>query len=195
MYSVDFAEIEALQHEGKWGEATDLMIAAAQHVEKGGADFLVICTNTMHRMAEEVQEGIGIPLLHIADATAAKIRARGLRVVGLLGTKFTMEEGFYKGRLIDRHGLEVLVPSDEGREIVHRAIYDELVMGVIEPKSKAQYIQIIEELVSMGAQGIILGCTEIGLLVGEKDVTVPVFDTALIHATAAVEHALGEYEL
>lgn len=192
MYSVDFAEIEALQHEGKWEEATHLMIDAAQHVENGGADFLVICTNTMHRMAEEVQEGIGIPLLHIADATALKIKAGGLRKVGLLGTRFTMEEGFYKGRLIDRHGLDVLVPSDEGREIVHKVIYDELVMGKIEPKSKAQYIQIIDELVLKGAQGIILGCTEIGLLVGEKDVTVPVFDTTLIHATAAVEYALGE---
>lgn len=195
MYSVDFAEIEALQHEGKWEEATHLMIDAAQRVKNGGADFLVICTNTMHRMAEEVQEGIGIPLLHIADATAVKIKAGGLRKVGLLGTRFTMEEGFYKGRLIDRHGLDVVVPSDEGREIVHKMIYDELVMGKIEPKSKARYIQIIEELIMEGAQGIILGCTEIGLLVGEKDVTVPVFDTTLIHATAAVEYALGEYEL
>jgi aspartate racemase len=195
MYSVDFAEIEALQHEGNWEEATRLMISAAQHVENGGADFLVICTNTMHRMAEEVEEGIGIPLLHIADATAVKIKAGGMRKVGLLGTKFTMEEEFYKGRLVNRHGLDVLIPSDEGREIVHKVIYDELVMGKIEPTSKAQYIQIIEELVSMGAQGIILGCTEIGLLVGEKDVAVPVFDTTLIHATAAVEYALGEYEL
>ena len=195
MYSVDFAEIEALQHEGKWEEATHLMIDAAQHVENGGADFLVICTNTMHKMAEEVQEGIGIPLLHIADATAAKIKAEGLRKVGLLGTRFTMEEGFYKGRLIDRHDLDVLVPSDEEREIVHNVIYDELVMGMIEPTSKAQYIQIIGELISEGAEGIILGCTEIGLLVGAKDVTVPVFDTTLIHATAAVEYALGEYKL
>jgi aspartate racemase len=194
MYSVDFAEIEALQHEGKWDAATDLMIDAAQHIENGGADFLVICTNTMHRMADQVQEGIGIPLLHIADATAVKIKAGGLRKIGLLGTRFTMEEGFYKGRLIDRHGLNVLVPSDEGREIVHKVIYDELVMGKIEPKSKAQYIQIIEELVFEGAQGIILGCTEIGLLVGKKDVTVPVFDTTLIHATAAVEYALAESE-
>ncbi len=194
MYSVDFAEIEALQHEGKWGEATQLMITAARHVENGGADFLVICTNTMHRMAEEVQEGIGIPLLHIADATAAKIKAEGLSVVGLLGTKYTMEGEFYKGRLVDRHGLEVLTPNDEGREIVHKVIYDELVMGMIKPQSKARYIQIIEELVSMGAQGIILGCTEIGLLVGAEDVTVPVFDTALIHAKAAVEYALGESE-
>jgi aspartate racemase len=170
------------------------MIDAAQHVEKGGADFLVICTNTMHRMAEEVQEGIGIPLLHIADATAAKIKAEGLRKVGLLGTRFTMEEEFYRGRLIDRHGLDVLVPSDEGREIVHKVIYDELVMGKIEPKSKALYLQIIEELVFEGVQGIILGCTEIGLLVGAEDVAVPVFDTTLIHATAAVEYALGESE-
>ncbi len=195
MYSVDFAEIEALQHEGKWEEATQLMISAAQHVEKGGAEVLIICTNTMHRIAEEVQEGIGIPLLHIADATAVKIKAAGLRKVGLLGTRFTMEEEFYKGRLTDQYGLDVLVPGDEGREIVHKVIFDELVMGKIEPKSKAQYLQIIEELVFEGAQGIILGCTEIGLLIRAKDVTVPAFDTAFIHATAAVEYALGEYEL
>jgi aspartate racemase len=192
MYSVDFAEIEALQHEGEWAEATDLMIDAAQHVENGGADFLVICTNTMHRMADEVQEGISIPLLHIADATAVKIKEAGLEKVGLLGTQFTMEEAFYKGRLVDRHGLDVLLPGDEGREIVHKVIYDELVMGIIDPQSKAQYIQIIEELVSEGAQGIILGCTEIGLLVGAEDVAVPVFDTAHIHATAAVEYALED---
>ncbi len=195
MYSVDFAEIEALQHEGGWEEATQLMIDAARQIENAGADFLVICTNTMHRMAEEVREGIGIPLLHIADATAVKIKAGGLRKVGLLGTRFTMEEEFYKGRLIDRHSLDVLVPHDDGREIVHKVIYDELVLGVIEPKSRTQYIQIIDELIMRGAQGIILGCTEIGLLVGTKDVMVSVFDTTLIHAEAAVEYALGEYQL
>ena len=193
--SVDFHEIDELQRLARWDEAGVFLGKAASQVQAAGADLLLLCTNTMHKMAEEVQEGIGIPLLHIADATAAKIKAEGLRKVGLLGTRFTMEEGFYKGRLIDRHDLDVLVPSDEEREIVHNVIYDELVMGMIEPTSKAQYIQIIGELISEGAEGIILGCTEIGLLVGAKDVTVPVFETTLIHATAAVEYALGEYKL
>jgi len=190
MYSVDFAEIETLQREGRWEEATQLMLKAARHVERGGADFVVICTNTMHKMAERVQQQIGIPLLHIADATAEKIRARGLRRVGLLGTRFTMEEDFYRGRLVEKHGLEVLIPADRERETVHRVIYDELVVGKIMPFSKIQYLDIVRGLVRDGAAGIILGCTEIGLLVGEGDVEVPVFDTALIHARAAVEYAL-----
>jgi len=192
MYSVDFAEIETLQHQGRWDDATRLMIQAAAHVEKGGADFIVICTNTMHRMADAVQAQIGIPLLHIADATAARIRALGLEKVGLLGTRFTMEEAFYRGRLVERHGLEVLIPDEAERELVHRVIYDELVLGEINPASKARYIQVMDGLVSRGAQGVILGCTEIGLLVGERDVRAPVFDTARIHAVAAVEYALGE---
>jgi aspartate racemase len=195
MYSVDFAEIETLQHQGRWEEATQLMIAAARHVEDGGADFVVICTNTMHRMAEEVQEHINIPLLHIADATAEKIKAQGLRKIGLLGTRFTMEEDFYRGRLVEKHGLEVVIPTEEERDLIHRVIYDELVLGEIKPSSKAQYVEIMSHLVEDGAEGIILGCTEIGLLVGEGDIQVPVFDTALIHATVAVEYALGEYTL
>jgi aspartate racemase len=193
MYSVDFAEIEALQHAGRWDEATAWMIDAARHVETGGADFLVICTNTMHKMADEVQENIGIPLLHIADATAAAIKAEGLTKVGLLGTKFTMEEAFYRGRLVERHGLDVVLPSGADRELVHKVIYDELVVGVLEPKSKAAYARIMEDLVSAGAEGIILGCTEIGSLVGSEDVAVPVFDTTLVHARAAVSYALGEW--
>jgi aspartate racemase len=193
MYSVDFAEIEALQHQGKWGEATRLMIEAARHVEDGGADFVIICTNTMHRMADEVQEHIHIPLLHIADATAENIKMRGLRRVGLLGTKFTMEEDFYKGRLITKHGLEVLIPGPEDRDVVHQVIYDELVVGKINPASKARYITIMEGMVAGGVEGIILGCTEIGLLVGSEDVRVPVFDTTRIHAVAAVEYALAEH--
>lgn len=193
MYSVDFAEIEALQHQGKWKEATRLMIEAACHVEDGGADFVIICTNTMHRMADEVQEHIHIPLLHIADATAENIKMRGLRRVGLLGTKFTMEEEFYKGRLIDKHGLEVLIPGPEDRDVVHHVIYDELVVGKIRPASKARYITIMEGMVAGGVEGIILGCTEIGLLVGSEDVRVPVFDTTRIHAVAAVEYALAEH--
>jgi aspartate racemase len=195
MYSVDFAEIEALQQEGRWEEATHQMIDAAHQVERGAADFLIICTNTMHRMADEVQENISIPLLHIADATADKIKARGFRKIGLLGTRFTMEEDFYSGRLIERHGLEVLIPGESERRVVHQVIYDELVMGKIEPSSKVRYMEIIEAMIRKGAEGIVLGCTEIGLLVGEGDVTVPVFDTTFIHATTAVEYALGEYSL
>lgn len=190
MYSVDFAEIEALQHQGRWDEATEMMIAAAQNVENGGADFVIICTNTMHKMADEVQKHIRVPLLHIADATAEQIKAQGLRKVGLLGTRFTMEEGFYKGRLIEQHGLEVLIPTEEEREIVHRVIFDELCMGETKPSSRKQYISIMGHLVQRGAEGIILGCTEISLLVGDEGCRVPLFDTTRIHAVAAVEYAL-----
>jgi len=190
MYSVDFAEIEPLQHEGKWAEAADRMIAAAKHVERGGADFLVICTNTMHKTADEVQKHIRIPILHIADATAQEIRARGLSTVGLLGTNFTMEQDFYRGRLADKHGLEVLIPSEEDRQIVHRVIYDELCVGEIRRASKEDYVRIMEGLVQRGAEGIIFGCTEIGLLVSGDDSRVPTFDTTRIHATAAVDYAL-----
>lgn len=192
MYSVDFAEIEMLQHEGRWEEATQAMIAAARHVESGGADFVVICTNTMHKMADDVEQAIHIPLLHIADATAAAIKTCGLQVVGLLGTKFTMEEDFYRGRLVEKHGLEVLLPNAEDREIVHRVIYDELVLGEIKSESRNRYRRIIEKLIAAGVQGIILGCTEIGLLVKDEDSSVPLFDTTLIHAVSAVEVALSE---
>jgi aspartate racemase len=192
MYSVDFAEIETLQHEGSWEEATQAMIAAARHVEAGGADFLVICTNTMHKMADDVERAIRIPLLHIADATAEAIKAHGLQMVGLLGTKFTMDEDFYRGRLVDKHGLEVLIPDANDREIVHRVIYDELVLGEIKTESRNQYWHIIEKLIASGAQGIILGCTEIGLLVKDEDSGVPLFDTTYIHAMSAVELALSE---
>lgn len=190
MYSVDFAEIEVLQHQGKWDEAAELMIAAAKNVENGGADFVIICTNTMHKMADEVQKHIQIPLLHIADATAKTIKARGLRRIGLLGTKFSMEEDFYRGRLAEKHGLEVLIPTTEEREIVHRVIYDELCVGKIDRASKEQYISIMDRLVKNGAEGIILGCTEISLLVRDEDSHVPLFDTTNIHAVAAVEYAL-----
>jgi aspartate racemase len=192
MVSVDFAEIEALQHAGDWEQATDMMIATAQEVERGGADFIVICTNTMHKMADEVQAQIGIPLLHIADATAERIQSQGLRKIGLLGTKFTMEEDFYRGRLVKKHGLEVLIPGPQERETVHCVIYDELCLGRVEPRSKAQYIAIMENLVRQGAEGIILGCTEISLLVGAADSQVPLFDTTLIHAEAAVDWALAD---
>jgi aspartate racemase len=192
MVSVDFAIIEDLQQQGKWDEATQLMVQVARDVERGGADFILICTNTMHRMAEDVQRGINIPLLHIADATAEKIKGRGLNKVGLLGTRFTMVEDFYKGRLERNHGLEVLIPDEKGMEIVHRVIYEELVVGIIQETSKTQYIEVMQDLVNAGAEGIILGCTEIGLLVSQKDVQVPVFNTTEIHATVAVEMALKD---
>ncbi len=190
MISVDFAEIEVLQHNGEWQTLTQLMINAAQQVQRAGADFLVICTNTMHKMAKEVEQNINIPLLHIADATAERILAQGLHKIGLLGTKFTMEEDFYKGRLMNRFGLEVVTPNPAERDIIHRVIYDELVTGIISPASKAAYLQIIETLIQQGAQGIILGCTEIGLLVKQSDCAVPLFDTTLIHAEAAVDFAI-----
>ncbi len=191
MYSVNFAEIESLQMQGRWSEATEIMKEAARLVEKGGADFLVICTNTMHKMADEVQSCIQIPILHIADATAMQVTARGLNTVGLLGTRFTMEEDFYKGRLEQKYGLKVLVPDKPDQEIVHRIIYDELVIGKIKIESKTQYQRIIAGLARRGAQGVILGCTEIGLLVQEADSPVSLFDTTLIHAVAAVEYALA----
>ncbi len=192
MVSVDFAEIEVLQREGRWEEATRAMIEAARSVEAGGADFLIICTNTMHKMAEEVQRNIGIPLLHIADATAEVIKSRGVRRVGLLGTRFTMEENFYCVRLVEKHNLEVIIPEQADREIVHRIIYDELVLGRIELASKAEYLRIITDLSKAGAEGIIFGCTEIGMLVSQADSRLPLFDTTRIHAQAAVQFALQE---
>ncbi len=195
MVSVDFAEIETLQHAGAWDELTARMIDAARQVQAGGGDFVVICTNTMHKMADDVAAAIDIPLLHIADATAARIKARGLTAIGLLGTRFTMEEDFYKGRLVNNHGLNVLVPDESERADVHRIIYDELVVGDIRPESKARYIEIMQHLAARGAQGVILGCTEIGLLVGQEDIDIPVFDTTLIHAQVAVDYALGDYDI
>lgn len=191
LVSVDFAEIELLQSSGRWDEATQAMIAAARQVEAGGADFLLICTNTMHKMAEAVQASVEIPLLHIADAAAEVILAQGLRKVGLLGTRFTMEEQFYRGRLAEQHGLEVVIPGEADRAMVHRVIYEELVLGKTLPESKAEYQRIIANLVAQGAEGIILGCTEIGLLVKNEDAEVPLFDTTQIHALAAVKLALA----
>ncbi len=191
MYSVDFADVELLQREGRWGEATESMIDAAQRLEKGGADFVLICTNTMHRMASEVQARIRIPLLHVVDAAADAVKKRGLRSIGLLGTRFTMEEDFYRGRLAGNHGLDVRIPEAPDRELVHRVIYDELVAGEIRQESKREYVRIIDSLVRQGAEGVVLGCTEIGLLVKDEDCAVPLFDTTRIHALAAVEWALG----
>ena len=191
MWSFDFGEIEALQHAGRWEDAAAEMIAAAQRLERGGADFVVICTNTMHRMADQVQAAIRLPLLHIADPTAERIAAAGLRRVGLLGTAFTMEQDFYKGRLAARHGLEVLVPEAEDRALVHRIIYEELVQGRVEPASRAAYRAVIARLVDRGAEAVILGCTEIMLLVGPQDSAVPLYDTTTIHAEAAVDRAIA----
>jgi aspartate racemase len=195
MWSFDFFEIESLQHAGRWQEATALMIEAAQRLERGGADFALICTNTMHRMADEVQAAIGIPLLHIADPTAARIKAAGFRRVGLLGTAFTMDQHFYKGRLVQKFGLDVLVPEEDDRALVHRIIYEELVQGRVEPVSREAYRRVIARLVERGAEAVILGCTEIMLLVRPEDSAVPLFDTTAIHAEAAVEMALSEMPL
>jgi aspartate racemase len=195
MYSVDFAEIEAMQAAGRWTEATAAMVEAARRVERAGADFVMICSNTMHRMADEVARAVDVPLLHIADATAAAIRARGLERVGLLGTRYTMEQDFYRGRLVDRHRLEVVVPDEPDRTTVHDIIYDELCRGVVEATSRAAYRRVMDGLVGAGAEAIILGCTEIGLLVGAGDAAVPLFDTTRIHAEAAVEMALAQCQV
>ncbi len=191
MYSVDFAEVETLQRQDRWEEAAQLMIVAGQSLERAGADFVILCTNTMHKLADDIQYNIGIPLLHIADATAEKIKSAGLKKIGLLGTRFTMEHDFYKGRLIDKYGLEVIVPDSQDRAIIHRVIYDELCLGVVKQESREQYIQIMEELVQAGAEGIILGCTEIELLVHDGDSQVPLFPTTTLHAIAAAEYALN----
>ena len=190
LYSVDFEPIEQLQHAGAWDEAAACLTRTARSVEGAGADFLVICTNTMHKVYDEIARGISIPVLHIADATAEAITTAGQKTVGLLGTRFTMEEAFYRGRLEAHHGLEVLVPADDDRKIVHQVIYDELCRGKVRDDSRQEYRRIISDLVERGAEGVILGCTEIGLLVGLSDAPVPVFDTASIHARAAADRAL-----
>jgi aspartate racemase len=191
MISVDFAEIETLQRENRWTESAQVLIAAAQGLERAGADVVLLCTNTMHKVADDIQASIQVPFLHIADATAEQIEAQGLTTIGLLGTRFTMEEDFYVGRLAQRFGLRVSIPAAAERAMIHRVIYDELVLGEIKADSKAQYLAAIEHLIEHGAQGIILGCTEIGLLVQAEDCRVPIFDTTRLHAQAAVEWALA----
>jgi aspartate racemase len=191
MYSVEFNEIVRLQHEGKWDELTAIMVDAAKRLERAGADLVLICTNTMHKMASEVEHATSLPLLHIADATATRIKEKRLKRVALLGTRFTMEQDFYKGRLAEKHGLDVIVPSAEDREIVHRIIYNELCQGTILDSSRKEYLRIINNLVSQGAEGVILGCTEIPLLVKQADIAVPIFDTTTIHAQEAVKMALA----
>ena len=192
LYSVDFREIEILQHSGAWDEAGRMLAQAARSLEAAGADFIVLCTNTMHKVANFIERAVSIPLFHIADPTAQEIKQAGLNRVGLLGTRFTMEQEFYRGRLRDQHHLDVLIPDDADRGVVHKIIYEELCLGVVRDASRAEYRRIIERLVDQGAQGVILGCTEISLLVGPSDSSVPVFDTTAIHARKAAEWALSE---
>ena len=190
MLSVDFQEIETLQMAGDWQAAGEQLARAARQVQDAGADFLLICTNTMHKVAPQIEEAISIPLLHIADATAGRIKAAGLDTIGLLGTRFTMEKDFYAGRLREKHGLHVLVPTKQERAIVHRVIYEELVLGHVRSESRERFLQIMDSLQARGAQGIIEGCTEIVMLVQQEHTAIPLFDTTAIHAQSAVEQAL-----
>ena len=189
LYSVDFAEIEEYQAKGEWDKSAEVLSEAAVNLEKAGADFIVICTNTMHKVALEIQKHISIPIIHIAEATADELKKNGISKVGLLGTKYTMTQEFYKNKLIEA-GIEVVIPDSEGVEIVNSIIYNELCLGIISEESKKKYINIIAELEKKGAQGVILGCTEIGLLIQQPDVTLPVFDTTLIHAKKAALYAI-----
>lgn len=191
LYSVDFQQIEALQRSGDWQQAGQLLAEAAQALQHAGAQGLVLCTNTMHKVAAAINNATPLPLLHIADATAQQIKARGLNRIGLLGTRFTMEQDFYKARLLAQ-GIEVIIPDQPGRDLVHQVIYDELCLGQIKAESRLAYQQIIADLVAQGAQGVILGCTEIGLLVQPDDAAVPLFDTTAIHARAAADWMLAD---
>jgi len=192
LYSVDFAEIETMQHKEEWDKAAALLIEAALRVEKAGADFVLLCTNTMHKVFGEIQGKIHIPLLHIADVTSQEIKAKGLERIGLLGTRFTMEQEFYKGRLAKKYGIEVLIPNQKERQAIHGILYNELCLGEIKRVSQDVFRKIILRLEGKGAQGIILGCTEIPLLVNQKDYRLPLFDTTALHARAAVEYALRD---
>ncbi len=192
LYSVDFAEIETLQHQDRWAEAGNILGQVAERIEQAGADILLICSNTMHLVAPAIQDRLNIPLLHIVDPTAQAIKAQGIQTVGLLGTRFTMEQPFYRGKLESEHGLTVFIPAQAEREEVHNIIYQELVRGIINPESKRRYQEIIAGLINQGAQGIILGCTEIMLLIHPDDVAVPTFDTTTLHALAAVNIASAQ---
>ncbi len=191
LHSVDFAEIESLQHKGDWPATAAILSRAAQQVEAGGADFLLICTNTMHKVADEIAASIGIPLLHIADATAAALLAKKVTTVGLLGTRFTMEQDFYKGRLTEQHGITVLVPEPEEQAEIHRVIYDELCLGKTESSSRQFFLQAMAALQARGAEAVILGCTEIAMLIGPDDTPIPLYDTTEIHCLAAIDFALS----
>ncbi|MEZ5759335.1 MAG: aspartate/glutamate racemase family protein [Emcibacteraceae bacterium] len=190
MVSVDFEPIEKLQHAGDWDGTAEILIKAAKGIEAAGADFMLICTNTMHEVAPQIEKNIGIPILHIADATAEVIKEMGLKTVGLIGTAFTMERDFYKGRLTDKHSINVITPDEKDRKIIHDVIYHELVLGVIKDTSKAEYHRIIKKLSDDGAEAVILGCTEIGMLVKQVDTDVTVLDTTSIHSKKAVEKAI-----
>ncbi|MGE5714646.1 MAG: aspartate/glutamate racemase family protein [Betaproteobacteria bacterium] len=192
LYSVDFHDIERLQQAGRWSEAGAVLAGVAGALERAGADLLVLCTNTMHKVAPAIEAAVRIPLLHIADATGEEIKRAGVSTVGLLGTRFTMEQGFYKDRLRQNFGLRVLVPGEKDRNLVHRVIYDELCLGKIVEGSRSEYRRVMAKLVDEGAEAIILGCTEITLLVGQEDTAVPLFDTTRIHARRAAEWALRE---
>ena len=191
LYSVDFHEIERLQHSGDWKAAGALLGVAARALESAGADFLVLCTNTMHKVAPAIEAAVRIPLFHIADPTANAIKDAGFSIVGLLGTRFTMEQEFYKDRLNQRHGLQVIIPNQQDREIIHRVIYEELCIGQVIDESRTEYRRVMADLITQGAQAIILGCTEISLLVEQRDSSVPLFDTTSIHARKAAEWALS----
>ena len=192
LYSVDFHEIETLQHEGRWDEAGVRLGKVAATLENGGADVVALCTNTMHKVAPAIEASLRVPFLHIADPTAAAIRQAGNRRIGLLGTRFTMEEDFYRGRLTQKHGLEVIVPEAAERECIHRVIYDELCLGKVLEASRQAFRRIIAGLVEQGAEGVILGCTEIAMLVSQEDSSVPLFDTTSLHATGLVDFALQD---
>lgn len=192
LYSVDFHEIEQLQHQGRWDDTAEILSQAAQSVQAGGADFVLICTNTMHKVASVIEQAISIPVLHIADATAMQLVNDGVSKVGLLGTRFTMEQDFYKQRLTEQFGIEVVIPDEPQRSLVHDVIYSELCQGIVSETSRQEYLQIIASLAEQGAQAVILGCTEIALLVEQRHTSVPLYDTTQIHAEAAVMHALQE---
>ena len=192
LYSVDFDEIEKLQHADDWDTAAMVLAEGARKIEAGGADFLIICTNTMHRVASEIEQAISIPLLHIADATALKLKDDNITRVGLLGTRFTMEHNFYKSRITELFGIEVLVPESDERSLLHTVIYDELCLGKIENTSRQQCLEIISRLFARGAQAVILGCTEIALLISQDHTSIPLYDTTVIHANQAVSYALKD---
>lgn len=190
LYSVDFNEIALLQKEGNWKKLGELMVEAAQNLEKGGADFIILCTNTMHKLSNEIEASVSIPLIHIGDAAAEKIKEKNFKKAGLLGTSFTMEQDFFKGRLLNRHQIETIIPDEKQRANIHRIIYGELVKGIINNESRNIILEIITDLIDRGAEGIILGCTEIELLITNEFTTVELFNTAEIHAKKAVEFAL-----
>lgn len=192
LYSVNFDEIETLQHKGEWEKTGDILSKAAQNLEQGGAEFMLICTNTMHKVAPQIEKNINIPILHIADATGNILKNDNKKTVGLLGTAFTMEQDFYKGRLKEKFGLDVTIPNDEERAKIHEIIYNELCLGQIKEASKKYYLNVIERLKTEGTEAVILGCTEIALLVGKEKTSIPMFDTTRIHAEEAVSFALGD---